>query len=156
MYREDLPHMIRELTPLGQIVIISDSNPEVILSRLTPYLEMNSLEDTQIRVIGNAGKTQIYPAWRRIHNDRIFLPGLARPIWTRRKIYGEHILSFAQLPYAAASDSGELDLVVPMMLEVQLNYLMVNRLTPEWEKGFFQNVHTLDEVTNKILVSHGK
>ncbi|KKU87412.1 MAG: hypothetical protein UY16_C0028G0001, partial [Candidatus Gottesmanbacteria bacterium GW2011_GWA2_47_9] len=98
-YRPDAAYTMRELLPLGKLVIVSSSKPDHLLTKLQPFLRKNNIFDDNIEVRGNAQKHLISPNWERVPWS-MKLPGLdTRDVLLRRENYGSIILSLGQRPY---------------------------------------------------------
>lgn len=154
-YRSDAAHAMKELLPLGKLVIISGSKPDHVLAKLQPFLRKNKISDDKIEVRGNAQKDLINPNWGKVPWS-MKLPGLeTRDVLLRRKNYGGIILSLGQSPYIVVGDGGEFDLITPYAL--QMNTMLITSVfTPKWEANFFKTQRTLEGITNHIITGLGK
>lgn len=65
-YRPDAAHAIKELLPLGKLVIVSGSKTDHVLAKLQPFLRNNKISDDKIDVRGNAQKNLINSSWNRV------------------------------------------------------------------------------------------
>lgn len=148
-YRDDAARMIKELHPLGRLIIVSNSDPSHILAKIKPFLKRNKISEDAIEVVGNAQKFIITPEWERVSRITHF-KGLARPIFLRRGHYGGVILSLGQDPTLVVGDSGEMDLATPEALGFK-TLLLQTPFSVSWELNHFENVDSLDGVTGKIM-----
>ncbi len=154
-YRQDAAHTIKEILPLGKLVIVSGSKPNHVLAKLQPFLRNNKISDDKIEVRGNAQKNLINPSWDRVPWS-MKLPGLeTRDILLRRKNYGSIILSLGQSPHVVVGDGGEFDLITPYVLKMN-TMLITSIFTPKWEANFFKTQNSLEGVANKIITDLGK
>lgn len=154
-YRPDAAYTIKEILPLGKLVIISGSNPNHILRKLQPFLDSNNIPMENIEVRGDAHKNLISPNWNRVPWS-MKMPGLhSRDVLLRREHYGNIILSLEQHPYVVVGNGGEFDLVTPHALQMD-TVLLTSSFTPHWEANFFKTQNSLEGVANQIITGLGK
>lgn len=153
-YRPETARTIKELHPLGKLVIVSNSAATHLLAKIHPFLEKNHIPEDAVEVLGDAQKFIITPEWDKVDKLTHF-PGLARPVLLRRGHYGGVILSLGQDPFIVAGDSGEMDLATPKALGFRTLLLQTPFSVP-WELNAFENVTSLDGVTGRIIREMGK
>lgn len=153
-YRPETARMIRELQPLGQLVIVSNSDPKHIHDKIVPFLTANNIPDNAVEVIGDARKFTITPDWDRVIESTDF-PRLERPVFLRRGFYGGVLLNLGQAPNRIIGDSGEMDLAMPSALGFR-TLLLQTPFSAPWELKVFEHVNSLDAVTNRIIGDLGK
>ncbi len=135
IYRSDAAYVMKELIPLGKLVIVSSAKPDHVLKKLQPFLKVNEIPNDNIEVRGNAQKDLINPNWDRVPWS-MKLPGLETlDVLLRRENYGSIILSLGQHPYIVVGDGGEFDLVTPHALQMK-TILVTSSFTPSWEANF--------------------
>lgn len=153
-YRQDTARMVRELLPLGQIVIVSNAEKESLLEKLEPFLAQNNIPLVRIQVIGEARKHDLDQKWDKVPETAQF-SGLTRPVYLRRATYGNILLDLGVAPYILLGDGGELDLSTPRSLGFRTG-LITSRFTPWWEKDVFPTFASLDQFTDTVVREHRK
>lgn len=153
-YRKETARTVRELHPLGRVVIVSNSNANHLLGRINAFLAESNIPQDAVAVVGDARKYTVTPDWDKVPKYTHF-PGQPRLIHLRRGYYGAVLSSLGQKPFIVVGDSGEMDLALPEALGCQ-TLLIGTPFSVPWELNHFENVTSLDHVTGRIMQDLGR
>ncbi|MBM74789.1 MAG: hypothetical protein CMK59_05265 [Proteobacteria bacterium] len=124
--------------------VVTNSHTTPVQNKIQSLSKDEDLDWLVRRVYGNARKYLLDTSWNDLEQPELQLPGLNRPVHTRRKLYFD-LLDELRSTYNTAwsdviviGDIFELDLSLPYVLGANVG-LICSEHTPEYEKEFLDN-----------------
>lgn len=130
-------------------IIVTNSDPTIVEKKLMTLLGKNH----GLKLRGFAKKYELDPAWTNVP-ETIQPKGFPRPVFLRRKAYGDILRSIGQVDMVIG-DIYEMDLALPDYWGVP-TILALSSQTPPWERTYYKShsrrnaVHSLHEIHDII------
>ena len=138
-YKWEAERCLRELNKTGRFMIITNSDPKVVLNKMTKLLGDDALD---FSIVGNAKKYLPDPTWTGVVPEGMYkgFPGFPeRGVNLQRKIYYMTLLDITSGDLTRAKMAGdiaELDLLMLDYLGAE-TALVLSATTPAWENNYY-------------------
>lgn len=132
VFRSGAEELLLFLQNICTCIVVTNSDPTIVEKKLITLLGMNH----GLILRGFAKKYDLDPTWHEVP-ETMQPKGFPRPIYLRRKAYGDILQSIGQVDLVIG-DIYELDLALPDHWNIP-TILVLSEQTPHWEKQYYQS-----------------